>query len=137
MKLEIPGQLRGSDTRKVVSAAIKLRRKLEPYFAALGEETLTLISPILRVGGELGTFGADGIENIKIANRQAECDVVVEARNWSAMSDDQITAIIRPRVIEALSTLITEAGFGDLPSFLLEETKLAEQDGANQPAAAG
>jgi len=118
MKLEIPGQLRGRDAAKVISIVIKLRRELEPSFAALGDDMLTLISPILRVGGDLGTFGPDGIENIKIINGRAECDVVVDARNWNDMSETEISNLIRPRIIHALNSLITEAGFDTLPEFL-------------------
>ena len=125
MKLEIPGQLRGSDAGKVMPVAIKLRRELEASFAALGDEKLKLISPILRIGGEVGTFGADGIENIKISNHEGECDVVIEARDWNGMSEDQISTVIRPRVFEALATLITEAGYDTLPEVLREETDKA------------
>ena len=117
MKLEIPGQLRGSDAGKVMAVAVELRRELEPSFAALGDEKLALISSILRIGGELGTFGSDGIENIKISGREAECDVVFESRDWNAMSEDQIASMLRPRVIEALATLIEGAGFDPIPDF--------------------
>lgn len=125
MKLEIPGQLRGSDAGKVMPIAIKLRRELEPSFAALGDDKLKLISPILRIGGELGTFGADGIENIKITDKKAECDVVIEGRNWNAMSEDQIATMLRLRVVEALSTLIEKAGFDPIPDFLRGEADQA------------
>ena len=121
MKLEIPGQLRGSDAGKVMPIAIKLRRELEPSFSELGDDILALISPILRIGGELGTFGADAIENIKIADNEAECDVVVDTRSWNEMSEDQISVLIRARVIEALCSLLTEAGFDRIPEFLREK----------------
>lgn len=98
--------------------AIKLRREFEPSLAALGDSRLMLISPVLRVGGELGTFGADRIENVKIADKQAECEVVVDARNWREMSEDEISAVIRPRVVEALRCLLTEAGFDAMPECL-------------------
>jgi hypothetical protein len=127
MKLEIPGQLRGRDAGKVMPVAVRLRRELEPSFAALGEDKLKLISPILRIGGERGTFGADGIENIKIRDKEAECDVVIEGRNWNEMSEDQIHTMLRPRVFEALSTLISEAGYGAVPEFLSSEINLTEQ----------
>ena len=119
---------------KVMPVAIKIRCELEASFAALGNQKLKLISPILRVGGEVGTFGADAIENIKIADHQAECDVVIEARNWKSMSEDQLTAIVRPRIITALATLLTEAGYDPLPDFLRKEINLAEQVAAgNRP----
>ena len=133
MKLEIPGQLRGSDAGKVMPVAIKLRHELEVSFAALGDEKLKLISPILRIGGEVGTFGADGIENIKITSHEAGCDVVIEARDWNGMSEDQISTVIRPRVFEALATLITAAGYETLPEFLRKETDKAKQASGNQP----
>ena len=56
------------------------------------------------------------------------CDVVIEGRNWNQMSEDQILTMIRPRVIEALTTLITEAGFDAIPDFLHEETHQAKQE---------
>lgn len=133
MKLEIPGQLRGSDAGGVMPVAIKLRRELEASFADLGDEKLKLISPILRIGGELGTFGLDAFENFRIADKEAVCDVVIEARNWKQMSEEQISAIVRPRVITALSTLLTEAGYDPLPDFFLEEINQAKQNAAPKP----
>ena len=119
--------MRGSDAGKVMPLAIKLRRELEPSFAALGDGKLALISPVLRIGGELETFGADGIENIKITDKKAECDVVIDCRNWNAMSENQIATMLRPRVFEALTALIEEAGFDAIPDFLRRETHQAEQ----------
>ena len=118
MILEIPGQLRGSDAGKVMPIAIQLRRELEPAFATLGEARLTLISPILRVGGELGTFGPDGIENLEIKNKEAVCDVVIEPRNWNSMDEDQISSLIREAVAQALTALMSEAGLDAIPELL-------------------
>lgn len=133
MKLEIPGQLRGSDAGKVMPIAIKLRRELEPSFADLGDDRLALITPILRIGGELGTFGEDAVENIKVTDKEAECDVVVEPRNWNELSEDQISDLIRARVVEALHSLLTEAGFETIPKFLSEKQNKGEQGAAPNP----
>lgn len=133
MKLEIPGQLRGSDAGKVMPIAIKLRRELEPSFADLGDDRLSLITPILRIGGELGTFGEDAIENIKVTDKEAECDVVVEPRNWKEMDEDQISDLIRTRVIGALHSLLTAAGFETIPEFLRKEQYKGEQGAAPNP----
>lgn len=121
MKLEIPGQLRGRDAGKVMPAATKIKSQLEPLFESLGNEVLTLITPILRVGGELGSFGSDGIENVKIENKEAECDVVVEARDWDLMNAEEISDLIRPRILEALETMLVEAGIDSVPDFLRAE----------------
>ena len=63
MKLEVPGQLRGPETRQVMTAAIRVRKELAGQFSDIDDNRK--ISPILRVGGSLGTFGEDGIENVR------------------------------------------------------------------------
>jgi hypothetical protein len=121
MKLQIPGQLKGGDAGRVMPVAIRLRMELEPSFADLGDERLHLITPILRVGGEAGSFGEDNLENVKIAKGEAECDVVIGVRDWRSMDEAQIYAVIKPRVIEALRLMLTRCGCDSLPAPILQE----------------
>ncbi|WP_038165353.1 hypothetical protein [Verrucomicrobium sp. BvORR106] len=115
MKLEIPGQLRGSDTRVVMRVLIQLRREWEGTLASLECNAIHLISPIARVGGILGTFGPDGLENIKVESGEAECDVVIAPRDWNSMTEEEVTSVVRPMLLEAIAALLAKAGCHELP----------------------
>ena len=113
MKLEIPGQFRGRDARSVMPSAIRLRREFESAFKDLGDEPIWVIAPTLRIGGELGEFGEEGIENLQVAEGEAACDVIISAQAWGDMSDAEIYTFIQPKVIDALRMLLAEV---ELPS---------------------
>jgi hypothetical protein len=135
MKLEIPGQLRGKDAGKIMPVAIRLRKKYEKEVADLKSTGVDVISPILRVGGELGSFGDDAIENLCVENRVAECDVVVAPRRWAEMTEDEIEDLIGPRIRDALSMLLIAAGISSIPKFMENAEQEAEAD-AGKPGAA-
>ena len=115
MKLELPGQCRGKDAGRTMKPKTRLRKEYEDKFRELGVGTLKEISPILRVDGELGSFGKEGIENVKIRDGEAECDLVIPAQNWNDMSEDEIYSFLKPRVIESFRVLLREAGIESPP----------------------
>ena len=125
MKLEIPGQLRGSNVRKVMPVAIRLQKQYADQISVLDSADIDTVSPILRVGGKLGTFGDDAIENVRIGNRTAECDLVLAPRNWSEMTEAEIEHLVKPKLLTALRQLLRAAGVKDSTEFLKE----AEQCG--------
>lgn len=127
MKFELPGQLRGADTHKVMKVAIRIRKELELHFFELKTERIHKISPILRVGGELGTFGEDGIENINKGNKEVECDIVLAPRNWGKMTEKEIYTLLLPFVIKASILLLKASGISEIPLFL-SELEMAEKN---------
>ena len=110
---------------------IRLRKELEEKFCELGDDTLKEISSILRVEGELGSFGKEGIENVKIRRKEAECDLVIPAQNWNDMSEEEIYSFIKPRVFESLIVLLKVAGL-EIPVWL-EQDIGAEQVASQNP----
>ena len=78
------------------------------------------ISPILRVGGSLGSFGEEGLEHIAVDTKGLECDVVIAPREWDSMNEDVIYLLVRARVVEACSVLLREAGVEDIPECVAE-----------------
>ena len=107
--------------------AKRLRKELEAKFTEFGDYPVKKISPILRVAGELGSFGDEGIENIKVIRGEAECDIVISAQAWSAMTEDEIYTFIKPRVLDALRSFIQEIGM-NVPDC----TKKMEQNKAGE-----
>lgn len=134
MKLEIPAQLRGIDAGPVMSVANSIQREFVEAFEALGNDHLTRIRTILRVGGEMGTFGVDTIKNIKVSENEAVCDLVIDRRKWRDMSDDQIAELLRPMIIDALCALLRESGFEPFPLFLLDRNNQAQNNGRQATA---
>jgi hypothetical protein len=118
MKLEISAQLRGPDTRKVMQAIIRLRKELEKPIETLCVDEVSTITPVLRVGGSLGSFGEDGIQNIEFKNKVLVCDLVISPHNWEQTSSEEIYDILKPRVLESLKRLLAEAGLRKTPDFL-------------------
>ena len=118
MQFELPGQFRGPECRALMPVCKRLKEELVPAFSALGKEKIKEVSHILRVGGSLGSFGEDGIENLKVRRKEAECDVVIAPRDWAAISEDEIYAILRPRVIAAAKAMLLAGGITEVPSFL-------------------
>jgi hypothetical protein len=118
MQFELPGQFRGPECRVLLPVCKRLKEEFVPAFAALSKDKIKEVSPILRVGGSLGSFGEDGIENLKIRRKEAECDVVIAPRDWASISEDEIYALLRPRVMSAARALLVAGGVTEIPSFL-------------------
>jgi len=76
--------------------AIRLQKQYADQISVLDSADIDTVSPILRVGGKLGTFGDDAIENVRIGNRTAECDLVLAPRNWSEMTEAEIEHLVKP-----------------------------------------
>ena len=105
--------------------AIRLQKQYADQISVLDSADIDTVSPILRVGGKLGTFGDDAIENVRIGNRTAECDLVLAPRNWSEMTEAEIEHLVKPKLLTALRQLLRAAGVKDSLEFLKE----AEQCG--------
>ena len=90
--------------------AILLRKKLEPWFGAIESEEIHELGIVLRVDGSLGSFGAEGVENVLIDNGKLECDVVIADKGWSELDDGEIAAVLRERVFEAISICFERCG---------------------------
>ena len=102
MQFQLPGQLRGPECGPVMRQGIRLRKKLEPWFEQFSNNIVSELSIALRVDGSLGSFGPPGVENINNAAGRVECDLIIEDLDWKNLSDDEIYAIIRVRVIDAV-----------------------------------
>ena len=118
MRFELPGQFRGPECEALLPVCRRIKTELQPSFDALGTQDLLAISPILRVGGSLGTFGEDSIEQVQIRLKEAQCDVVIAARDWTKMSSDDLYDLIRRRVVAASVTMLEAAGVVEMPAFL-------------------
>lgn len=101
MHFELPGQLKGAECRRVMTQAIALRRKLEPWFADLSNPSIDKLSIVLRVDGSIGSFGRPGVENIHDDSGTIVCDLVIEDLGWEDLSDSDIYGILVDRVIDA------------------------------------
>ena len=119
MKLEIPGQCKGRDAGLTMKSLVQIRKEFESLFDTMSTTTLKEITVILRVDGELGSFGEAGIENVVIKNKKAECDLVISAQNWNEMSENQIYTLLKPRIIDSLITLLTHAKI-EIPNWLIK-----------------
>ena len=87
----------------------RLREEFEDALSGVRADTLNKITPILRIGAALGSFGDDAIENVKVKNGEAECDVVVAPRNWETMDENEIWTLLRPMVAAGIQTLLNAA----------------------------
>jgi hypothetical protein len=121
MKLKILGQLRAPDAKCVAQVAMRIRKEYEARFASLENGQVNTVAPVLRIGGSIGTFGADAIENVEVKNGTAECDVVVVPRNWKEMHADEIHALLKPRLQEAFCLLLKQAGIDIAPDWTIRK----------------
>lgn len=110
MRFSLPGQLRGPECKRVMQQAIALRKRLEPWFASVDGGQYSELGVALRVDGSLGSFGAEGVENIVIGNDKIECDVVVADQGWESMSDGDIFSVLQSRVFDAIDACLKAAG---------------------------
>ena len=118
MQFELPGQFRGPECKALLPVCRRLKKEFRPDFASLGTGKIKEISPILRVGGSLGSFGSDAIENLKIRRGEVYCDVVIAPREWQSMTVEEIYSFLRPRVVAASKTMLAACGFTEMPTFL-------------------
>jgi len=109
MKFSLPGQLRGSECRRVISQAVVLRRRLESWFAELPTEPICQLGIILRIDGSLGSFGPPGVENFSLINGELECDLVVRDHDWAQRSDDEINEILSREVLTAIASCLSQS----------------------------
>ena len=103
MRFTLPAQLKGPEAKVVMVQIIELRRRLEPVIDLLEQDHLNELSPVIRVGGSLGGFGEDGIDNIEIVDQILTCDIVVTNQDWENRSDDWIYEYLKVRVLNAIS----------------------------------
>jgi hypothetical protein len=102
VNLELPGQMRGPECRRVMRQAIALRREMEPWFGGLPEDKISKLVVILRVDGSLGTFGPAGVENIELDGDVVACDLVVSDRGWDQLSEEDIRALLLREISNAV-----------------------------------
>lgn len=102
MKFSLPGQLKGPECRRVVTQAVALRKRLEPWFAAIENCNVSELGIAIRVDGSLGSFGPEGVENITLRGGRVECDVVIADKGWADLDDNEISSILRERVIDGI-----------------------------------
>ena len=103
MRFTLPAQLKGPEAKVVMVQIIELRRRLEPVVDLLEQDHLNELSPVIRVGGSLGSFGEDGIDNIEVVDQIVTCDIVVTNQDWGNRSDDWIYEYLKLRVLNAIS----------------------------------
>ncbi|TWT89580.1 hypothetical protein [Neorhodopirellula pilleata] len=120
MKFELPGQLRGPECRRVISLAIALRRRLEPWSASIIHSDIDTLSIVLRIDGSLGTFGPPGVEGVAVNSGVLACDLVIEDFGWDGVSDDRIDSILAERVVDAIAECFRHVGLPAPSADLLE-----------------
>ena len=105
MNFSLPGQFRGPECKCVIPSAVALRKKLEPWFADIDGGNFKELIIVLRVDGSLGSFGPEGVENVKAKDGMIECDLIIPEQDWK-----EITAILRSQVLKAINTCFTTIG---------------------------
>ena len=110
MEFSLPGQLRGPECKRVMQQAIVLRKKLEPWFGSIESNDIQELCIVLRVDGSLGSFGVEGVENVLIDDGTLACDLVIADQGWSELDDGEIAAVLRERVLEAISICFAKCG---------------------------
>lgn len=126
MKLELSAQIRGSDGKKTMPVIRRLREEFEDTMSRVRADKLKEITPILRIGAALGSFGGDAIANVKVKNREAECEVVVAPRNWKTMDEHEIWTLLRPMVADGIQTMLNAADVS-CPKSIVDILNNAEQ----------
>jgi hypothetical protein len=110
MKFSLSGQLKGPECRRVITQAIALRKKLDPWFEVFDGGNVTELTVILRVDGSFGSFGPEGVENIAIEKGQIECDIVIADQRWAELQDEEIAILLKDRVFEAVDSCFATVG---------------------------
>ena len=110
MKFSLPGQMGGPEGRRIVTQAVALRKRLEPWFANIDGGEVSELGIALRVDGSLTRFGPEGIENVVNNLGKIECDVVIGDKGWSDLEDHEIASILRDRVVEAIGVCLDHGG---------------------------
>lgn len=105
MIFSLLGQLKGPECRRVITQAVALRRLLEPFFHAKSNDQVKKVTITLRVGGSLGSFGPEGVENIQLDGKELVCDLVVADMGWDGLNERQIIGILRQRISGAIEKL--------------------------------
>jgi hypothetical protein len=106
MRFSLPGELRGPECRRVITQAIEIRRRLDPWFSTLPSDRVAELAIVLRVGGSLGNFGPEGVENIQLADGKLACDLVVADMGWDGLSEQRIRDILGQRVKDAVEACL-------------------------------
>ncbi len=101
MKFTLPGQFRGPECREIIPVLVDIRKQMAEQIKDVNDNTLLEIVIILRVDGSLGSFGKSGMENFSVAEKVAECELVVESHKWGALSAKEIARILQPRILKA------------------------------------
>lgn len=109
MQFELPGQLKGPECRRVISQAIALRRRLEPFFRGIGSTGIDKFTIVLRIDGTLGSFGQSGVENIHTDSKNVSCDLLIEDLGWDNLSDDEIYLVLTERVAKTASLCLQQS----------------------------
>ncbi len=92
-----------------MSQAIRLRRRLEPWFAGLPSEPIRSLTIVLRIDGSLGSFGPPGIENLRLGAGAIECDLVIEDLGWKQVQEAQLATLLSERVTHAIAHCLEQA----------------------------
>ena len=110
MKLELPGQFKGPECRRLIPSLRLLRSRLEPWFESLQSDGISKIAIVLRADGSLGSFGPSGIENVDASENVVSCDLVVADHGWGELADERIFDILSEPVLDAIAECMTTVG---------------------------
>ena len=121
MELEIPGQLKGPECRRVITQAVELRRELEAALRDVDGGPCTKLSLLLRVGGSLGSFG-ETIHDPTLKRGLAICEIEIPDADWAQRSDAEIRDVVAKRLLEGLEKC---AASSVVPSVVLEAGRRA------------
>ena len=110
MIINLPSQLRGAECRVVVTQLINLRKILEPIFQGFEHENVQELAIVFRIDGSLGSFGKEGIENIKLSHGVLECDAVVKDYGWKDLEESEISETLKATLLQSIEKCFTYAG---------------------------
>ena len=110
MQFSLPGQLYGPECRRVVSEAVRLRRRLCPWFEAQAPGPVEMLTIILRVDGSLGSFGRAGVENVALVGGNLACDLVIADPGWDRLEEGQIRRLLEEEVLLAIDHCLRSRG---------------------------
>lgn len=106
MKLSIPGQLKGPEAKVVMKALIGLRRSAEPAFQNVSIPDYDEVCVLYRVGGSLGSFGSDSVEEIYISEKAICCEVIMAPRKWGKLEEKEVNALVSTLFMEAYKSIL-------------------------------